>query len=678
MHRSGTSALTNLLGLLGAARPRRVMPATPDNPQGYGESPAVVRFNNRLLESADTRWNQEDAIPGDWFTAPSREQDRAEALGLLKDEFPAAGTFVLKDPRMCRLLPFWRSVLDTAGIPYAAVLMIRDPREVARSLATRALSPGFRPAAIVAPDRSLLLWMRHVLDAERFSRGTVRHVIEYATFVEAWRAAVAPLFATGFLPPPSEAQATAADALLHRRSSGGRVGGEMRRMGEPPPSGLALADHLLDVLRMDSDLTHAGPAATICDALVEPLGRLVSAYRQLRTGQDPLATSDPYATAILQTLAATPVCLPASTRTRRAVFVSGSVASIGHVYRVKHAVEALRTSGWQVSWHPVGDPEALLLAGEADVVVVYRAPWDDALEALATVCRERRIPLIYDVDDLVFEPALMEDGSIAILDAMPPHDRRHFAATASGHQMTVRRSDGAILTTVPLATAAGRHVARTWVLPNSLSPEMEATAATVLARRGESAMQDGRPRLVFASGTPSHTRDFAVAAEGVARLFARRPEPMLVVIGDLDVSIYACLRPFADRIESRPIVPLLDLFAELVRCDVNLCPLELGNAFCEAKSAVRWLFAAAVGLPSVASPTQPLREVVISGHTGLLATEASDWELQLETLIDDPMLRQRLGDAARIHALASYGAVTYRDRVVRLFKALAAASGEGR
>jgi len=122
--------------------------------------------------------------------------------------------------------------------------------------------------------------------------------------------------------------------------------------------------------------------------------------------------------------------------------------------------------------------------------------------------------------------------------------------------------------------------------------------------------------------------------------------------------------------QPRPLPPLADLFAEVARCDINLAPLELGNPFCECKSAVRCLFAAAVGVPTVASPTEPLREAIIAEETGLLATDAADWDRQVGRLIDDQAMRDRLGDAARIHALAQAGWPAYRERAAAVFSEL--------
>ena len=193
MHRSGTSALTRVLGLMGAALPHDPMPPTADNPQGYWESQRIARLNNRLLESAGTDWSNDAAIPPEWFADPCRAGDREEAIALLADEFAAAPSIVLKDPRICRLIPFWKTVLDAAGFETRAVLALRDPLEVARSLAARAADPAFSPAAIPDPARGLLLWLRYVLDAERHSRELTRHVIDYADLLRDWRTTLEPL-----------------------------------------------------------------------------------------------------------------------------------------------------------------------------------------------------------------------------------------------------------------------------------------------------------------------------------------------------------------------------------------------------------------------------------------------------------------------------------------------------
>ena len=56
---------------------------------------------------------------------------------ILRSDFGDSRLFVLKDPRMCRLVPFWRSVLNEFGAARCFIIPVRHPLEVAASLKAR-------------------------------------------------------------------------------------------------------------------------------------------------------------------------------------------------------------------------------------------------------------------------------------------------------------------------------------------------------------------------------------------------------------------------------------------------------------------------------------------------------------------------------------------------------------
>ena len=100
---------------------------------------------------------------------------RARARASLAEEFGDVGLAVMKDPRMCRIMPFWRPVFEEANLSVCAVLPIRSPLEVAWSLNCR---DGLRLAY------GCLLWLRHVLDAEAETRGMARAVMDWPQFLK--------------------------------------------------------------------------------------------------------------------------------------------------------------------------------------------------------------------------------------------------------------------------------------------------------------------------------------------------------------------------------------------------------------------------------------------------------------------------------------------------------------
>jgi glycosyltransferase involved in cell wall biosynthesis len=645
MHRSGTSAVTGALKLAGAITPRDPMPATADNPRGYWESSRIARFNNRLLEAAGSCWNDAAPISPGWFRDEARAADAAEAAALVAAEFPGHGPLACKDPRICRLLPVWLRALELAGCEPLALLVIRHPLEVAASLAARAERVEFRPAAVPDPCSGLMLWLRYVLDAEQHSRTLPRQLLAYEDVVADWRTALPPVLTAARLPSPTDEVAARIISFLDPGLRRHRADPGLRHI-----PGVAVAE------RVRAAVLESG-RESLLDSIGADLNR-----RQDTPAETLLAGLD------RRWAAAGHVRPPG----RTALFLSGEPRSVGHVYRVEHAVAALQAHGWQADWMPLDEEPDLDRVARADVVTVFRAAWSPALAAVRERCRKAGIPLAYDIDDLLFDPEVAAAGCIALLDDATEAELVFWRNRIEGYRAALEAADAAILSTEPLAAAARGVCPRTFVLPNALGPAMAGAAAAAREAAKPSAA-DGRPRLLFASGTPTHHRDFAVAGAAIARLFARRPEPLLVVLGHLDVARHPALDPFRDRVECRPRVPFEALFAEVARADVNVCPLELGNPFCEGKSGVRWLVAAAAGVPSVVSPTGPLQDAVRDGATGLVAADIESWERALDRLVGDREFRERLGGAAHRDAMAQFGFEGWSRVAAAVYAGLASA-----
>lgn len=180
MHRSGTSALTELLGLLGVDLPSGLVPAMSGvNPRGFFESAELNEVNDRLLAALGRSWSDLLAPPR---SAEFTEEERAfrdGALTVLRRDFAESRLFALKDPRLCRLLPVWLDCLNDFGARPSAIIALRHPLEVATSLAAR-------DGTDVA--EGLLLWLSHLLPVERLTRGWPRSVVSYDALLDDWKA----------------------------------------------------------------------------------------------------------------------------------------------------------------------------------------------------------------------------------------------------------------------------------------------------------------------------------------------------------------------------------------------------------------------------------------------------------------------------------------------------------
>jgi hypothetical protein len=174
MHRSGTSAATRLINMLGPSLCHEddLMGSLEGNETGHWESVAMTALNERLLAEMGRAW---------WCPPPDARALYAEAeQRIVLDPAEAAAAFdavhptrpwVWKDPRTCLTLPFWRAALDR---PFAVVFVYRNPVEVAMSL---------RERNVFTLPRSVATWERYNRIALAHCTGLPVHVTRYDDLV---------------------------------------------------------------------------------------------------------------------------------------------------------------------------------------------------------------------------------------------------------------------------------------------------------------------------------------------------------------------------------------------------------------------------------------------------------------------------------------------------------------
>jgi hypothetical protein len=152
MHRGGTSLVAELVSKWGAyAGESDLFQGDQWNPRGYWEYAPLVWFDDRLLQSVDSRWDLPPSDESKSVLAALAEEPvhREQALRLLADMRASGRPWVWKDPRLSVLLPFWEKLWD--DVTY--VVAVRDPGDIALSLQRR---DGFEPGV------SWLLWQAYM------------------------------------------------------------------------------------------------------------------------------------------------------------------------------------------------------------------------------------------------------------------------------------------------------------------------------------------------------------------------------------------------------------------------------------------------------------------------------------------------------------------------------------
>jgi len=176
MHRSGTSAITRGLQALGVRLGDRMMPAIEgNNSKGFWEDIDINALNIEMLNFLNQDWhNLTPLMPSD-IEALLHNGYLLRAAEMLCAKVGDSPIFGFKDPRVAKLLPFWRKVFCHCQYEVSYVVALRHPTSVVKSLAKR---DGFDET------KSYFLWVEHLLLSLAETQEDERIIVEYDTLME--------------------------------------------------------------------------------------------------------------------------------------------------------------------------------------------------------------------------------------------------------------------------------------------------------------------------------------------------------------------------------------------------------------------------------------------------------------------------------------------------------------
>lgn len=178
--RSGTSLVTAILVELGLSAGNEPLLKAGDagNPSGYFEYESLLAFNReRVYPFLRQQFGVQTLFPLGWQRTPGANELIDEGRSLLNSLIPDRDS-VLKDPEIAVLLPFWSEVL--AG-DYDAVVVYRDPREVAASSIKFGLIPRWNAPMLAIP---LASWIVDSCELIGRLEGRRMHLLSYNRLLE--------------------------------------------------------------------------------------------------------------------------------------------------------------------------------------------------------------------------------------------------------------------------------------------------------------------------------------------------------------------------------------------------------------------------------------------------------------------------------------------------------------
>jgi len=336
---------------------------------------------------------------------------------------------------------------------------------------------------------------------------------------------------------------------------------------------------------------------------------------------------------------------------RDVLFISGCPGA-SQRYRCEHAAEQVRLMGRTADVAEHGQVDLAAALERYRLFILHRVQDGEDVAWFVAQARQRGRAVLYDVDDLVFDVAAVP--SIAQVEQLSEREQAQFRDCVERMGRALDRCDGALVTTEPLRERVDGRLGSgcAHVAPNVVSQSMLRQAQAALVDHGACpAADDGAVpvRVGYFSGTPTHDRDLHAAVDGLLWALETFPTLHFVTVGP--VAVDDRFARFGERVEQWPLHEWSHLPAALAAVDVNIAPLEGASSFTDAKSSIKFLEAALVGVPTIASPRADFRRVIQPGVTGCLADSAVDWRDALGHLVASADVRQSMGQAARVDVL---------------------------
>jgi len=305
-------------------------------------------------------------------------------------------------------------------------------------------------------------------------------------------------------------------------------------------------------------------------------------------------------------------------------------------YRVLNKAEQLRKNGFAVK---VVNASKFILsqAQYASHIIIYRAPWSAQLQLLCDLAREEHKPVYFDIDDLVFDTLYTDQ--LSYTQGLSEKEKGNYDAGVKNYGKMLAACDGAITSTNQLKEELLKYKDSVLLNRNLASSELIAVSSQFLK---EDFGVDDRIKIGYFSGSISHNENFELIKPAIKEVLDNYPYVELHIVGHLDIP--QDMKQYSQRIVIHEYVDWKALPQLISQVDINLAPL-VDSVFNRAKSEIKWIEAALVKVPTIASHIGAFADMMIDGQTGLLAKD-SEWKEKLESLILSADLRRELAENA--------------------------------
>ncbi|WP_339014047.1 rhamnan synthesis F family protein [Lactococcus garvieae] len=320
-------------------------------------------------------------------------------------------------------------------------------------------------------------------------------------------------------------------------------------------------------------------------------------------------------------------------------------------YRVENKAAQLRNLGFDV-WTVNASDFKMGYAENASHIIIYRTGYSEEFEKLCRLAQKYNKPVYYDIDDLVIDTKYTD--LLSYTQGLSDIEKYEYDSGVKSYGKMMSLCDSVITTTQTLKEELENYSSKVIINRNLASEELVSLSQNTIK---DYRQDHSKVKLGYFSGSITHNENFEMIKPAIVQILEKYPHVELHLVGYIDLP--QDLQKYTKQIKMNPYVDWRELPRLISQMDINLAPL-VDSVFNRAKSEIKWLEAALVKVPTVASYLGSFEEMVSNDETGLLA-QPGEWYEKLEILIENPDKRQRIAEAAYRFVLENCTVKKHKD-----------------
>jgi len=327
------------------------------------------------------------------------------------------------------------------------------------------------------------------------------------------------------------------------------------------------------------------------------------------------------------------------------LFINGCDLPHPSRYRVSHQIEQLLAKNIVAS-EVYYTNITLDLVKRYRLFIFYRCPYTDTVGEFIAMIKKCHKHVLFDVDDLVIDESYSQ--TVEYLKTLSQHDQDSYYDGVRLMQKTLKLCEGAITTTETLAQELKKYVPRVFINRNLASAQMIQLSEKAFNARLNMHSYN-TVDIGYFSGSITHNQDFEMILPAIIRLMNTYDNVRLSLVGK--IALPDELKVFDNRVVYNEFVDWRKLPALLASVDINIAPIEK-TIFNSAKSENKWIEAALVRVPTIASNVGAFSQMVENKKTGILCENTIDaWYLAMESLVKDADYRAEIAQNAYLYVI---------------------------